>query len=233
MRNEFKIQIPEGSRLIGTRTKGRTVLFLLNTIRRTQPFRSRNRYDQLVLPITRNPPGKIKNKVMQFNSKEYDPEKHDRWRALTVKQPYANDLVTAAYKDENGVVYGRKSIEVRSKKTSYRGDVLICSSAKPVYPGMESGVTLGLVELYDVKPIKEFTPEDWENTRIPKEKRAKITKGYGWLMRNPRRVIEFPVKGQLGIYNLVYTKDCILPYPVAMVMDKKGYELARKEAHNE
>ena len=170
---------------------------------------------------------------MQYSNKDYNPEKHDRWRALTVKQPYANDLVTAAYKDENDVVYGRKSIEVRSKKTSYRGDVLICSSAKPVYPGMESGVTLGLVELYDVKPIKEFTPEDWENTRIPKEKRAKITKGYGWLMRNPRRVIEFPIKGQLGIYNLVYTKDCILPYPVAMVMDKKGYELARKEAHNE
>ena len=159
---------------MGHGQRGERLLFLLNTIRRTQPFRSRNRYDQLVLPITRNPPGKIKNKVMQFNSKEYDPEKHDRWRALTVKQPYANDLVTAAYKDENGVVYGRKSIEVRSKKTSYRGDVLICSSAKPVYPGMESGVTLGLVELYDVKPIKEFTPEDWENTRIPKEKRAKM-----------------------------------------------------------
>jgi hypothetical protein len=26
MRNEIKIQIPEGSRLIGTRTKGRTVI---------------------------------------------------------------------------------------------------------------------------------------------------------------------------------------------------------------
>lgn len=101
---------------MGHGQRGERLLFLLNTIRRTQPFRSRNRYDQLVLPITRNPPGKIKNKVMQFNSKEYDPEKHDRWRALTVKQPYANDLVTAAYKDENGVVYGRKSIEVRSKK---------------------------------------------------------------------------------------------------------------------
>jgi len=36
--------------------------------------------------------------------------------------------------------------------------VLICSAVSPVYPGMESGVTLGLVELYDVKPIKEFTP---------------------------------------------------------------------------
>lgn len=170
---------------------------------------------------------------MQYSNKDYNPEKHDRWRALTVKQPYANDLVTEAYKDENGIVYGKKTIEVRSKNTSYRGDVLICSAASPVYPGMESGVTLGLVELYDVKPIKEFTPEDWENTRIPKEKRAKITKGFGWMMRNPRRVIEMPIKGQLGIYNLVYTKDCIFPYPVAMVMDKKGYELARKEANNE
>lgn len=166
---------------------------------------------------------------MQFNSKEYDPEKHYRWRALTVKQPYANDLVTAAYKDENGVVYGRKSIEVRSKKTSYRGDVLICSSAKQVYPGMESGVTLGLVELYDVKPIKEFTPEDWENTRIPKEKRAKITKGFGWMMRNPRRVVEMPIKGQLGIYNLVYTKGEIIQYPRKMVIDKKSWEQIKKQ----
>ena len=37
---------------------------------------------------------------MQYRNKDYNPEKHDRWRALTVKQPYANDLVTEAYKDE-------------------------------------------------------------------------------------------------------------------------------------
>lgn len=166
---------------------------------------------------------------MQFNSKEYDPEKHDRWRALTVKQPYANDLVAEAYKDENGIVYGEKTIEVRSKNTSYRGDVLICSAASPVYPGMESGVTLGLVELYDVKPIKEFTPEDWENTRIPKGKRAKITKGFGWMMRNPRRVVEMPIKGQLGIYNLVYTKGEIIQYPRKMVIDKKSWEQIKKQ----
>lgn len=229
MRNEIKIQIPEGSRLIGSRKKGRTVIVSFEYNKEDAAVPEPDRYDQLVLPITRNPPGKIKNKVMQFNSKEYDPEKHDRWRALTVKQPYANDLVTAAYKDENGVVYGRKSIEVRSKKTSYRGDVLICSSAKPVYPGMESGVTLGLVELYDVKPIKDFTPEDWENTRIPKEKREKITKGFGWLMRNPRRVVEMPIKGQLGIYNLVYTKGEIIQYPRKMVIDKKSWEQIKKQ----
>lgn len=168
--------------------------------------------------------GTRKQKVnMQYSNKDYNPEKHDRWRALTVKQPYANDLVTEAYKDENGIVYGKKTIEVRSKNTSYRGDLLICSAASPVFPAMESSVTLGLVELYDVKPIKEFTPEDWGNTRIPKEKSAKITKGYGWLMRNPRRVIEFPVKGQLGVYNLVYTKGCIVEYPKVVVLDKEAY----------
>ena len=80
---------------------------------------------------------------MQYRNNEYDKEKHDRWRALTVKQPYANDLVTKASEDENGMTYAVKTIEVRSKNTLYRGDVMICSSAKPVYPGMESGVTLG------------------------------------------------------------------------------------------
>lgn len=166
---------------------------------------------------------------MQYSSKEYNPQEHDKWHALTVKQPYANDLVTAAYKDENGTVYGIKTIEVRSRNTSYRGDVLICSSANPVFPGMESGVTLGLVELYGVKPIKDFTPDDWENTRIPKEKRGIITKGYGWLMRNPRRVVEIPVKGQLGIYNLVCTKGEIVEYPRKMLIDKESWKQIKKQ----
>lgn len=129
----------------------------------------------------------------------------------------------------DGIIYAEKTIEVRSKNTPYRGDLMVCSSANPIIAEMESGVTLGLVELYDVKPIKDFTPEDWAQTRIPDEKRKHITKGYGWLMRNPRRVVEFPIKGQLGIYNLVYTKDVIIEYPRALVMDKEGYEIAQKQ----
>lgn len=165
---------------------------------------------------------------MQIDNKDYNAEEHDRFRALTVKQPYANDLVTPAYKDIDGVIYGVKSIEVRSKPTKYRGDILICSSAKPILPGMQSGVTLGLVELYDVKPIAEFTEEDWDKTRIPKDIRQTIkglNKGFGWLMRNPRRVIEYPVKGQLGIYNLTYTKGVIMEYPQVVMLDKKAWEL--------
>lgn len=96
---------------------------------------------------------------------------------------------------------------------------------------MKAGVTLGLVELYDVKPVAEFTPDDWENTRIPPEKRKSITKGFGWLMRNPRRVVEFPIKGQLGIYNLVYTKGVITEYPRALVVDKESYELLNRKGN--
>ena len=167
---------------------------------------------------------------MQFNSKEYNPAQHDRWRALTVKNPYATQLVTAAY-EMDGIIYGEKTIEVRSKNTPYRGDLMVCSSANPVIAGYESGVTLGLVELYDVKPVSAFTPEDWAQTRIPEEKRRHITKGFGWMMRNPRRVVEFPIKGQLGIYNLVYTKGVITEYPRALVVDKESYELLNKKGN--
>ncbi len=146
---------------------------------------------------------------MQYSNKDYNPERHDRWRALTVKQPYANDLVTEAYKDENGIVYGKKTIEVRSKNTSYRGDVLICSAASPVYPGMESGVTLGLVELYDVKPIKKSLRRRIGKTPGFQKKRGrKITKGYGWLMRNPAGLLNFRLRAigdlQFGLYQRLY-----------------------------
>lgn len=161
---------------------------------------------------------------MQFNLKEYNPEKHDRFKALSVKQPYANDLVTPTFKDENGVIYGMKSIEVRSRPTKFRGDLLICSSLNPKFPGLYCGFSLGLVELYDIKPVSEFTNDDWDRTRIPFELRMQINKGYGWLMRNPRKVIEYPVSGQLGIWNLVYSKGVIITYPQQVIIDKKSYE---------
>ena len=70
---------------------------------------------------------------MQFDNKKYDAAYHDKFRALTVKQPYADDLVTAAYTDDDGHVMAIKTIEVRSKNTQYRGDLLICSSKINVF----------------------------------------------------------------------------------------------------
>jgi len=170
---------------------------------------------------------------MQYKNEEYNPEIHDRFRALTVKQPYADMLVKAAYRDGNGVVYPVKQIEVRSKPTKYRGDLLVCSSATPVYPGKISGATLGFVELYDVKPVYEFTLEDWAGTCINNvEERDKYKNGYGWFVRNPRKVVEMPIKGQLGIYNLVYTKDDIIEYPTECHVDKQSWRIIQNKIKN-
>lgn len=167
---------------------------------------------------------------MQYKATEYNEKEHDRWHALTVKQPYANDLVTVEYKDGEHE-FGVKSIEVRSRKTKFRGDLMICSAASPEIHGLDSGATCGIVEVYDVKPVKEFSPEDWEKTRIPENERHKYKNHFGWLVRNPRRVIEHPVKGQLGIYSLIYSKDLIIEYPRTVVIDKESWKLIKKQSN--
>lgn len=162
---------------------------------------------------------------MQFNPKDFNEKDHDRFKALSVMQPFATNLVTPSH-IENGNRLAVKSIEVRSHATKYRGDILICSTQKPEVYGLESGVSIGLVEIYDVKPCSKFTAQDWENTTIPEKDRHKFKNGFGWLCRNPRRVIEYPVKGNLGIFNLIYTKGDIIPYPVNVKMDKESFKLA-------
>ena len=164
---------------------------------------------------------------MQIEKAKYNPQEHAIYKALTVKQPYADLLTKTAYIDATGVIHAEKTIEVRSRKINYRGDLLICSSANPVLPGRDSGVTLGFVELYGVKPVEEFTPEDWAKTCIPEQDRPR--KGYGWLMRNPRRVVEMPVKGQLGIYDIVVPKDDITEYPREMSLCADGWKMVKSK----
>lgn len=159
---------------------------------------------------------------MQIDIKQYNPEEHDLYKGLTVKQPYADLLTQVTWQDEDGNFHADKEIEVRSRNISYRGDILICSSQKPVIPLRMSGVTCGLVELYDTKRIEDFTEEDWKLTCIPENARPK--KGWGWLMRNPRRVVEMPVSGQLGLYKIVVPKGDITEYPRVMKIGEKGFK---------
>lgn len=153
---------------------------------------------------------------MQYTTKEYDKEKHDLFHALSVNQPYAYYLIK---EEEKGK--GVKYIELRSRNTKYRGEILICASKVPVISGLMNSYSLGFVELYDTKPVKEFTDEDWAGTCMPENERERFKSGYGWFMRNPRRAIEFPVKGQLGIFKLIYTKDLIIPYPQTIKLEIK------------
>lgn len=163
---------------------------------------------------------------MQIERKDFNPEQHDVYKALSVKQPYADLLTRVVFRDENGEYHADKTIEVRTRNTNYRGDLLICSSSKPEMPGRLSGVTCGFVELYDVKPIEDFTPEDWAATCIPEQERPH--KGYGWMMRNPRRVVEMPIKGKLGVYNLIVPKGDVTEYPREMALGPDGWDMLNK-----
>ena len=167
---------------------------------------------------------------MQIDKREYNPELHDVFKALCVKQPFADLLTKVTYRDERGNYCAEKTIEVRSRNTNFRGDILICSSSKPVLPGRESGVTCGFVELYGVKPVSEFTAEDWAATCIPDAERP--TSGYGWLVRNPRRVVEMPIRGQLGIYDLIVPKGDITEYPRDMKIGADGWKIIQKRLQN-
>lgn len=164
---------------------------------------------------------------MQIEKKDYNPDQHDVFKALSVKQPYADLLTRVVFRDESGEYHAQKTIELRSRNTNYRGDVLVCSSAKPELPGRLSGVTCGFVELYDTKPVEDFTPEDWAATCIPESERPR--KGYGWLLRNPRRVVEMPIRGQLGVYNLIVPKGDITEYPREMALGADGWKMIQKK----
>lgn len=166
---------------------------------------------------------------MQIDVKLYDPSVHDIYTALTVKQPYADLLTQVEYRDTRGEYHARKTVEVRSRDTKYRGDLLICSSAKPIDPWGRhpAGVTCGFVELYYTKRVEDFTTEDWAATCIPENARPR--KGFGWFMRNPRRVIEMPIKGQLGLYRLVVPKGDITEYPRTLYFGRQTINEMRKK----
>ena len=166
---------------------------------------------------------------MQIDKKFYDPAQHDCYKALTIRQPFADLLTRVAYRGKDGEYHAMKSIIVRTKRTSYRGDLLVCSSRTPcdlvgLHP---TGVTCGFVELYDIKPVEEFTEADWDAACWGTDKRP--SKGWGWMLRNPRRVVEMPVSGTVGMYDIIVPKGDITEYPRAMAFGKEGWKLVLKQ----
>lgn len=150
---------------------------------------------------------------MQIDKEKYNPELHDKFKAISIRQPFALDLVD-----------GLKSIEIRHDYTTYRGDVLLCSHKHPFISKLYCGTTLAFMDLYDCKPVSEMTEDEWWKTRVIKTKRSRL-KGrddiFAWCFRNPRRVIEFPVENHYkGLWNLYYTKDVIMEYPKVVIYNK-------------
>ena len=104
-------------------------------------------------------------------------------KALSIHPEYAMNIIK-----------GLKTIEVRTWTTKYRGDILICSTAKKGR-GLIDGHALGVVTLSDIVPMRReharaamVSPyEDW-------------TGCYAWVLKNPRPINPFPMKGKLSLW---------------------------------
>jgi hypothetical protein len=100
-------------------------------------------------------------------------------KALSVRQPWA-DLIAS----------GKKTIEVRSWPTKYRGPLVICSTKVGKVPG----TTRCLVDLVECRGLRGG---DAKAACCPTD-----LGGYAWVLVNVRESIQLPVKGRLGIFNL-------------------------------
>ena len=125
--------------------------------------------------------------------KEEGSSKVVTMKALSIHPVYAMCIVT-----------GQKTVECRSWTTNYRGDILICSTAKKE-KGTIPGHALGVVTLEDIVPFQRkhlkgammnnFSPED-----------------YAWILTNPRVIKPFPVKGKLSLWTCEHEIE-YLPEP--------------------
>jgi ASCH domain-containing protein len=105
-------------------------------------------------------------------------------KAISIRQPYASMIAR-----------GEKRVEVRSWSTTYRGQLLICASRQPAEPTDEPcGVAVCMVELAD---CREFKRSD------VKAAGCSWSPGlFAFALRDPRPVEPFPVRGQLGIFDV-------------------------------
>lgn len=92
------------------------------------------------------------------------------------------------------VLAGLKTVECRSWKTDYRGDILICSTAKHI-TGTIPGHALCIVRLADIVP---FTRKHLEAAQMSA---SDYKQGqYAWMLEDLRFVKPFPVKGKLSLW---------------------------------
>lgn len=102
-------------------------------------------------------------------------------KALSVKQPWANLIAD-----------GRKDIETRRWSTDYRGPLLIVSSKSPnIAP---AGFGIAVTNLVDCRPM---TRGDEIRAQC-----ATYEGAFAWILADVRVIQPFPVRGQLGIYEV-------------------------------
>lgn len=111
-------------------------------------------------------------------------------RALSVMQPWASQIAI-----------GRKTIELRSRPTSHRGPLLICAGGRVDKRGaaFEAGPTGAAVAIVNVVGCRRATLAD-AGAALYRDEKGEFP--WAWLLADAVPVAPFPVKGQLGFFNV-------------------------------
>ena len=107
-------------------------------------------------------------------------------RCLSVRQSFAGLIVS-----------GRKTVELRSRRTLHRGPLVICAAARPwgtLAPDGLMGVALGIVDVIDCRPATE---DDAAPSCLPPGMRPE---GFAWVLADPRPIEPLRLSGMLGIF---------------------------------
>lgn len=90
------------------------------------------------------------------------------------------------------IAKGWKTVEWRTWKTDYRGDIVICASSRK-QTGYVSGYALCVVELVDIVPFKE--------EHLDAALMDYVSEGWAWILNNPRMIKPVPAKGKLHLWD--------------------------------
>lgn len=136
------------------------------------------------------------------NSSDKEEQAAKTVKVISILPEYAADIFD-----------GFNTVEWRSWKPNYRGDLLICAGSRKL-KGCISGYALCMVELVDVVP---FTKKHLDGALMDS---VPDSAGYAWLLKNVKLIKPFPYKGKLHLYDV----DASLVEILSPIQTKEAYE---------
>ena len=126
-------------------------------------------------------------------------------KCLSVSQPFADLIIS-----------GKKTIELRTWNTNFRGEFLVHSPIKiriedckrlKITKQLETGAIIGKAEIYEVKSYDNIN-EIKKDQRLHFASKKFQKKTYGFMLKNAKPLrVPIPWKGQLGFFEVDLQKQ--------------------------
>lgn len=130
------------------------------------------------------------------------------WISLPEKGRSAMKAISIHPRFAMEIACRRKTVECRTWQTHYRGELLICASAKRE-PDCIAGHALAVCTLSSILPFSEAHLSPAEMDEMP------IRPSYAWMLEAIRPIHPFPVKGRLGLFD-VQAEPALLSESITM-----------------